>query len=364
MRPRDLNRGQIIGVGRANIVWPGLSAPIVRGKELIQQTQLPPDPEREAKIFKLRDSASNMRAFKLNSLDRGWSGHKMPGRSIGPPDPIGEDKFEGFDTKVIEYKQVFIMKGNLGRKRRLSCFVVTGNKNGLAGFAQGKSVENKAAMRKAKNRAGQKLIYFEPCKGHTIYHDFFAQFSKTKIFARRMPEGTGLICHRAIKVCCELIGIKDIYAKIEGSTCVHHIVKAFFVGLLHQKTHQQLAEEKKLLVVEQHSQTGNLPRVVALPTECRKSEDLGINETTDFTQYALGDRVMLKRKKFAPFYTRLPHWELYLRKKEYWRNKERVRLDMLVEYGELRSFLTDKYPECRPVKGKKRDAEATEEDQA
>lgn len=45
-RPRDLNRGQIIGVGKANIVWPGLSSPIIQGKELVKQKQLPPDPER------------------------------------------------------------------------------------------------------------------------------------------------------------------------------------------------------------------------------------------------------------------------------------------------------------------------------
>lgn len=346
-------------MGRANIVWPGLSSPIIRGKEMVRQTLLPEEQakEREAKMFKLRDATTNTKIMKLNALDRGWTGSRMPGRSIGPPDAIGEDTFEGFDTKVIEYKQVFIMKGNLGRKRRQSVFVVTGNKNGLAGFAQGKSIDNRAAIRKAKNRAGQKLIHFEPCNGHTIYHDFFAQFSKTKIFAKRMPEGTGLVCHRAIQVCCELIGIKDIYAKIEGSNCVHHIVKAFFVGLLQQKTHLQLAEEKKLLVVEQRNETGLLPRVVALPSECRKADDIGINETLDFTQYALGDRMVLRKKKYPPFYTRMPHWETYLKKYEYWRNKEQVRIDMLVEYGELRSFLTEKYPECRPYKKPKEETE-------
>jgi small subunit ribosomal protein S5 len=43
---RDLNRGQIIGVGKENIQWPGLSAPIIRGRELVQQQKLPADPER------------------------------------------------------------------------------------------------------------------------------------------------------------------------------------------------------------------------------------------------------------------------------------------------------------------------------
>lgn len=67
-----------------------------------------------------------------------------------------------------------------------------------------------------------------------VYHDFFTQFGKTKIFVSKKPEGYGLKCHRAIKTCCEVIGIKDLYARIEGSTNLQHIIKAFFVGLLQQ----------------------------------------------------------------------------------------------------------------------------------
>lgn len=124
---KDLNRGQVIGVGRANILWPGLNAPIIRGKELVTQQQLPRDPEREKKLIKLRDSMGFFRVLKINPMDRGWSGSKMPGRSIGPPDAVGEDNFEGFDTRVLELKTVFIMKGNLGRTRRFSVLSVTGN---------------------------------------------------------------------------------------------------------------------------------------------------------------------------------------------------------------------------------------------
>lgn len=43
------------------------------------------------------------------------------------------DKFEGFDTRVLEFKLVTNMTGTLGRKMRFSAFVVVGNKNGLAG---------------------------------------------------------------------------------------------------------------------------------------------------------------------------------------------------------------------------------------
>lgn len=42
---RDLNKGQVIGVGRANIVWPGLNAPVIAGKERVQHEKRPENPE-------------------------------------------------------------------------------------------------------------------------------------------------------------------------------------------------------------------------------------------------------------------------------------------------------------------------------
>lgn len=87
---RNLNKGQEIGVGKVNIVWPGLNSPVIRGKDIVLQQALPEDPEREKKIFKLRDSMLKRRRPKLSPLERGWSGGKPGGRSIGPPDPVGE----------------------------------------------------------------------------------------------------------------------------------------------------------------------------------------------------------------------------------------------------------------------------------
>lgn len=144
------------------------------------------------------------------------------------------DNFDGFDSKVLEFKTVFCMKANAGRYRRISVVAVTGNKNGLAGFALGKAADSKAALRRAQNRAGQKLMYIERYNNHTVYHDFFTQFCNTKIFVEKRPEGYGLKCHRAIQTICEMIGITDLYAKVEGSTNIQNLVKAFFLGLLKQ----------------------------------------------------------------------------------------------------------------------------------
>lgn len=291
---------------------------------------------------------ATFRRIKLSPLERGWSGKKLGGRSIGPPDPIGDDTFDGFDTRVLESKLVMCMKGTLGRTRRQSTFCVTGNGNGLAGFATAKAVEAKACLRKAKNRAAQKLMNIQICNGHTVMHDFFCQFGLTKIYVTRKPRGYGLVCHRAIKTICEVVGIKDLHAKIEGATGVQHITKAFFLGLLQQRTHAEIAEEKGLHLVEINSVNGYFPKVLASPTKCRTAEEIPNNESMDLTEHVMNGKIVLRKKKRPPFYTKHRSWDLYCRRMEQVRNHDKVKLDLCVHYGEVRSFYTDKYPECKP----------------
>lgn len=183
-----------------------------------------------------------------------------------------------------------------------------------------------------------------------MYHDFFTQFGSTKIFVSQKPHGHGLVCHRAIKTICEVVGIKDLYAKIEGSTNLQHIVKAFFLSLLQQKTHEEIAEDKKLHLVSLTKENGYYPKVLASPTECRTTAELKPNEVLDFKQYCLDGRIILQRKKYPPFFHNHKSYEIYLKKQEYLRNQDIVRKNLIAKYGELKSFLTEKYPECKPYK--------------
>ena len=317
-----------------------MNTPIIKGKEIVQQQILPSDNDREKLLLKLRDSVAGFRVMKIDPIDRGWSGSKMPGRSIGPPDSIGEDTFNGFDTRVLENKIVFIMKGNMGRKRRFSVMSVTGNGNGLGGFATAKAPEARTALRKSKNRAGQKLMKIELCENRTVFHDFYCAFGKTKIFVSKKPEGYGLVCHRAIQTICKVIGIRDLHAKIEGSTNLQHIVKAFFIGILKQKTHKQIADEKQLHLVEFRREQEGLPYIVASPDVCRQSKSITKDEVMDFTQYILGNKIVLKKSKIAPFYANSTGFNLYCKKNEQLRNQDKVRLNMLVNSNELKSFLS------------------------
>lgn len=79
-------------LGSANIRWPGLSAPVIRGRELVQRQQLPEDKSIQENLHKLRDSVRRGRRQPVSPLDRGWSGGHPGGRKVGPPDPVEECK--------------------------------------------------------------------------------------------------------------------------------------------------------------------------------------------------------------------------------------------------------------------------------
>lgn len=49
-----------------------------------------------------------------------------------------------------------------------------------------------------------------------------------------MRAGYGLHCHRAVITLCKLIGIKDMYCKVEGSVNLLNITRALFTGLANQ----------------------------------------------------------------------------------------------------------------------------------
>ena len=74
--------------------------------------------------------------------------------------------------------------------------------------------------------------------------------------------GHGIVAHRCIKEICKLVGIKDIHVKCEGDvTNYRQVTRAFVLGLLRQRTYQELANEKQLHLVELREERFNYPEV-------------------------------------------------------------------------------------------------------
>uniref|UniRef100_A0A7M4FYA8 Small ribosomal subunit protein uS5m n=1 Tax=Crocodylus porosus TaxID=8502 RepID=A0A7M4FYA8_CROPO len=263
---KDLNKGQVLGEGLSGFLWPGLNAPVMAEGQMQAISQSNRDQkEIQAEIIRRRVEWEKKRKVKVKK-ERGWTGRSWGGMSLGCPDPgPNGEKYEDFDCQILQLKHVACMTGRDGRKKSVSALVVVGNGNGAAGFAVGRAKDRVTALRKAKNQAINYLHYIERYQNHTIYHDITTTFKKTTIQMRRRRKGHGLRCHRAIISICKLIGITDMYAKLRGSHNMLNLTRALFKGLANQKTHQDLANEKGLHVVEFREEQGPLPLLMASP---------------------------------------------------------------------------------------------------
>lgn len=339
---KDLNKGQVIGVGRINMVWPGLNAPVIKGKETLTQKKLPPNKDYLTNLLRVRNEMDTFTKVRQHSLERGWAGTTMPGKWFGAPDPVHDEMFEGFDSKVLQLKNQFCMKGGSGRTRSVKAMIVAGNKNGLAGFAVGKAREGRAALKKAKNKAAQRLRYIE-LDGQTVVHDFYSRYGATAVYVYKKPPGYGIVAHRCIKAICEVVGIKDIYVKVDNKPEHYlHVTKAFFAGLCAQKSFQQLADEKRLHVVEFKPENDYYPTVRASPSDrrVRTVQEINPDEVTDFRMY-INDGKVTEFVEHEP-----PHWTKYegflkaLYKWHWSKARQKVRVQLRARYGQLDSFLT------------------------
>ncbi|XP_077438044.1 small ribosomal subunit protein uS5m isoform X1 [Vanacampus margaritifer] len=266
---RDLNRGQAIGEGHGGFMWPGLNAPVLKDGTLqsMSRREQAEQQEVQAELVRKRDDWEKRKRMKIKR-ERGWTGNSWGGISLGAPDPgPNGETYEDFDSRVIEVKSVFNMTAKDGRKRSISALVAVGNGQGAAGFAVGKAADRRTALRKAKNRAIHYLYFIERYNDNTIYHDIESRFKRTTLRMKKQTEGYGLHCHRAIITMCKLIGLKDMYCKVDGSVNLLNVTRALFSGLVKQETHQMLADKKQLHVVEFREERGLLPVVVASPKE-------------------------------------------------------------------------------------------------
>ncbi len=212
--------------------------------------------------------------------------------------------YDGFETRIIDYKLIATTTSILGKKRQQSCVIITGNRNGVIGLGKGKGPKGAAAIRLAKKAASERLIFVNRYEDRTLFHNFYKEFFFTKIYAQQAPAGYGLRCHRIIKVICELVGIKDIYAKVDGSTNPTNVAKCFIDGLLSQQKYQDIANAKGLNLVELRPDRLDYPVLLASPTNgpVRTPSQLQHEYESNVDLYLFDNRFRNRPPKNRPFY--------------------------------------------------------------
>jgi len=130
-----------------------------------------------------------------------------------------------------------------------------GDGNGRIGVGRGKAREVPVAIQKALEAARKNMRQVSLKEG-TIYTQVTGKHGATRVFMKPASEGTGIIAGGAMRAVFEVIGIKNVLAKIVGSTNPINVVRATLNALQDVTTPEYIAA-KRGKTVEEISETGN-----------------------------------------------------------------------------------------------------------
>ncbi len=134
------------------------------------------------------------------------------------------------ETLICVNRVTKVVKG--GRVFSFAALVVIGDKNGTFGFGLGKAKEVIEARKKAVNNAKNNLYYVNLRGGRTITHQVEASYGPSKVIIKPALPGKGIIAGGAVRIVLELLGAKDVVAKLIGSSNPHNVLRATVEALM------------------------------------------------------------------------------------------------------------------------------------
>jgi len=153
-----------------------------------------------------------------------------------------QESNDGIEEIVIKISRVTkVVKG--GKRMSFSALVAVGDRHGNVGYGKGNANEVPFAVEKAVKNAKKNMMNV-PMKETTLPHRTLGKFGATNVIIRPACPGTGIIAGSAVRAILELVGIKDVLAKVLGSTNPTNVVKATINALSNIKSYQ----ERKLLL--------------------------------------------------------------------------------------------------------------------
>ena len=155
---------------------------------------------------------------------------------------IDPNTLDDLSDRVIFINRVAkVVKG--GRRFSFSALVVVGDGNGHVGVGMGKANEVPESIRKGTD-AAKRNLFKVPLTGRTIPHKVVGHSGAGRIVLRPASEGTGVIAGGAMRPVLEAAGVKDVLAKILGTTNAHNVVNATVAALKELESPAEVARRR------------------------------------------------------------------------------------------------------------------------
>ena len=136
---------------------------------------------------------------------------------------------DGMIEKLISVNRVSkTVKG--GRIFGFAALTVVGDGAGKVGFGYGKAREVPLAIQKSMERARKNMVDVALNEG-TIWYPVTAVHGAAKVFMQPAAEGTGVIAGGAMRAVFEVVGVRNILSKAQGSRNPINLVRATVQGL-------------------------------------------------------------------------------------------------------------------------------------
>ena len=144
--------------------------------------------------------------------------------------------------KMISVNRVTkVVKG--GRIMGFAALTVVGDGAGSIGMGKAKSKEVPVAMQKSVKEARKNMIKVS-LKNSTIHHVVSASHGATTVYLKPGVDGTGIIAGGAMRAVFDAVGVKNIIAKVHGSTNPYNVVRATLKALESVYTPSEIAAKR------------------------------------------------------------------------------------------------------------------------
>jgi len=162
-------------------------------------------------------------------------------------------KSDGIQEKLVAVsRNAKVVKG--GRIFSFAAITVVGDGKGRVGMGRGKAREVPVAIQKALDDARKNMRHVELVDG-TLYTKVTGKHGATRVFMKPASEGTGIIAGGAMRAVFEVLGVRNVLAKIVGSTNSINVVRATLKALSGVSTPEYVAS-KRGKTLEEITQAG------------------------------------------------------------------------------------------------------------